>query len=83
MQPSDLALQRIWPHPPLQTLCQGRLVGPGGESWHEVSGNLPSDFGFPISSESYPFMIHNILYYTHGSLIIAPNWSKTIRFPSP
>jgi photosystem II stability/assembly factor-like uncharacterized protein len=20
----------------------------GGESWHEVSGNLPSDFGFPI-----------------------------------
>jgi hypothetical protein len=21
----------------------------GGESWHEVSGNLPSDFGFPIA----------------------------------
>ena len=21
----------------------------GGESWHEVSGNLPTDFGFPIA----------------------------------
>ena len=22
--------------------------GDAGESWHEISGNLPSDFGFPI-----------------------------------
>lgn len=24
-----------------------------GDSWHEVSGNLPSDFGFPIAVHSY------------------------------
>lgn len=25
----------------------------GGEMWHEVSGNLPSDFGFPISVHAH------------------------------
>ena len=25
----------------------------GGESWHEVSGNLPSDFGFPIAVHAH------------------------------
>ena len=25
----------------------------GGEEWHEVSGNLPTDFGFPISVHSH------------------------------
>ncbi len=25
----------------------------GGESWNEVSGNLPSDFGFPIAVHSH------------------------------
>ncbi len=25
----------------------------GGESWHEVSGNLPSDFGFPIGVHAH------------------------------
>jgi hypothetical protein len=25
----------------------------GGESWHEVSGNLPSDFGFPITVHAH------------------------------
>ncbi len=25
----------------------------GGESWHEVSGNLPSDFGFPIDVHAH------------------------------
>ena len=25
----------------------------GGESWHEVSGNLPSDFGFPIEVHAH------------------------------
>ena len=25
----------------------------GGESWHEVSGNLPSDFGFPIAIHAH------------------------------
>jgi photosystem II stability/assembly factor-like uncharacterized protein len=25
----------------------------GGESWHEVSGNLPSDFGFPIQVHAH------------------------------
>ncbi len=25
----------------------------GGDSWHEVSGNLPSDFGFPIQLHSH------------------------------
>lgn len=24
-----------------------------GESWHEVSGNLPSDFGFPIDVHAH------------------------------
>jgi photosystem II stability/assembly factor-like uncharacterized protein len=24
-----------------------------GESWHEVSGNLPSDFGFPIAVHAH------------------------------
>ncbi len=25
----------------------------GGENWHEVSGNLPSDFGFPIDVHAH------------------------------
>ena len=25
----------------------------GGESWHEISGNLPSDFGFPIDVHAH------------------------------
>ena len=25
----------------------------GGDSWHEVSGNLPSDFGFPIAVHAH------------------------------
>jgi restriction endonuclease len=25
----------------------------GGESWQEVSGNLPSDFSFPIAVHAY------------------------------
>jgi photosystem II stability/assembly factor-like uncharacterized protein len=25
----------------------------GGESWHEISGNLPSDFGFPIAVHAH------------------------------
>ena len=25
----------------------------GGKSWHEISGNLPSDFGFPISVHAH------------------------------
>ena len=25
----------------------------GGESWHEISGNLPSDFGFPIEVHAH------------------------------
>ena len=25
----------------------------GGDNWHEVSGNLPSDFGFPISVHAH------------------------------
>ena len=25
----------------------------GGDSWHEVSGNLPSDFGFPIGVHAH------------------------------
>jgi hypothetical protein len=25
----------------------------GGDSWHEISGNLPSDFGFPIDVHSH------------------------------
>jgi photosystem II stability/assembly factor-like uncharacterized protein len=25
----------------------------GGDSWHEISGNLPSDFGFPISVHAH------------------------------
>jgi len=25
----------------------------GGESWHEVSGTLPSDFGFPIAVHAH------------------------------
>jgi photosystem II stability/assembly factor-like uncharacterized protein len=25
----------------------------GGESWHEVSGNLPTDFGFPIDVHAH------------------------------
>jgi hypothetical protein len=25
----------------------------GGESWREISGNLPSDFGFPIDVHAH------------------------------
>jgi photosystem II stability/assembly factor-like uncharacterized protein len=25
----------------------------GGESWHEISGNLPTDFGFPIDVHAH------------------------------
>lgn len=25
----------------------------GGESWYEISGNLPSDFGFPVAVHAH------------------------------
>jgi photosystem II stability/assembly factor-like uncharacterized protein len=43
----------------------------GGESWHEVSGNLPSDFGFPI--EVHP--------HEPDTIYVVPIKSDSEHFP--
>jgi photosystem II stability/assembly factor-like uncharacterized protein len=43
----------------------------GGESWHEVSGNLPSDFGFPIEVHAYE----------PDTVYVVPIKSDTEHFP--
>ena len=48
----------------------------GGESWHEVSGNLPSDFGFPIATHAHepetvyvvPILSDEVHYPPEGKL---------------
>ena len=42
-----------------------------GESWHEVSGNLPSDFGFPIAVHAHE---PNMVY-------VVPITSETEHYP--
>jgi photosystem II stability/assembly factor-like uncharacterized protein len=43
----------------------------GGESWHEISGNLPSDFGFPI--EVHP--------HEPDTIYVVPIKSDSEHFP--
>ncbi|MEX2671169.1 MAG: hypothetical protein WD294_03550 [Phycisphaeraceae bacterium] len=43
-QPNTLFMQKHW---------DVMRSNDGGESWHEVSGNLPSDFGFPIEVHAH------------------------------
>ncbi|MEX0741400.1 MAG: hypothetical protein WD079_01300, partial [Phycisphaeraceae bacterium] len=43
-QPNVLFMQKHW---------DVMRSNDGGESWHEVSGNLPSDFGFPIEVHAH------------------------------
>jgi photosystem II stability/assembly factor-like uncharacterized protein len=48
----------------------------GGDSWHEVSGNLPSDFGFPIAVHAHepetiyvvPILSDSLHYPPEGKL---------------
>ena len=48
----------------------------GGDSWHEVSGNLPSDFGFPIATHAHepetvyvvPILSDEVHYPPEGKL---------------
>jgi hypothetical protein len=42
-----------------------------GESWHEVSGNLPSDFGFPIDVHSHE----------PGTIYVVPIKSDSEHYP--
>jgi len=42
-----------------------------GESWHEVSGNLPSDFGFPIEVHAHE----------SDTIYVVPITSETHHFP--
>jgi len=42
-----------------------------GESWHEVSGNLPSDFGFPIDVHAHE----------PGTIYVVPIKSDSEHFP--
>jgi hypothetical protein len=43
----------------------------GGESWHEVSGNLPTDFGFPIDVHAHE----------PDTIYVVPIKSDTEHFP--
>ena len=43
-QPDTLFMQKHW---------DVMRSDDGGDSWHEVSGNLPSDFGFPIEVHAH------------------------------
>jgi hypothetical protein len=38
-----------------------------GESWHEVSGNLPSDFGFPVAGHPHAPYTSSVLPSTRDS----------------
>ncbi|MGH3664489.1 MAG: WD40/YVTN/BNR-like repeat-containing protein [Egibacteraceae bacterium] len=42
-----------------------------GESWHEVSGNLPSDFGFPIAVHAHE----------PATVYVVPNKSDSEHYP--
>lgn len=43
----------------------------GGDSWREVSGNLPSDFGFPIAVHSHD----------PDTIYVVPLLSDSLRYP--
>jgi len=45
----------------------------GGESWHEVSGNLPSDFGFPIDVHAHEPETIYVVPITSDSLHYPPD----------
>ena len=42
-----------------------------GESWHEVSGNLPTDFGFPIDVHAHE----------PGTVYVVPITSDSLHYP--
>ena len=42
-----------------------------GESWHEVSGNLPTDFGFPIAIHAHE----------PGTVYVVPITSDSLHYP--
>lgn len=44
----------------------------GGDSWHEVSGNLPSDFGFPIAVHAHEPETIYVVPITSDSLHYPP-----------
>ncbi len=44
----------------------------GGDSWHEVSGNLPSDFGFPIAVHAHEPETVYVIPITSDSLHYPP-----------
>ena len=51
-------VHRIAMHPSGRTCCSCRNIGTyaqrrRGRFWHEVSGNLPTDFGFPIDVHAH------------------------------
>lgn len=53
-----------------------------GELWHEVSGNLPSDFGFPIAVHSHePDTIYVVPIKSDGEHF--PPGRETARLPEP
>ncbi len=45
----------------------------GGDSWHEVSGNLPSDFGFPIDVHAHEPETVYVVPITSDSLHVPPD----------
>jgi photosystem II stability/assembly factor-like uncharacterized protein len=45
----------------------------GGDSWHEVSGNLPSDFGFPIAVHAHEPETIYVVPIESDSLHYPPN----------
>jgi hypothetical protein len=44
----------------------------GGLSWHEVSGNLPTDFGFPIAVHAHEAETVYVVPITSDSLHFPP-----------
>ena len=53
-----------------------------GESWHEVSGNLPTDFGFPIDVHAHEPDTVYVVPITSDSLAL-PARRQAARLPQP
>jgi hypothetical protein len=56
--PKSATVSRIAMHPTRPNVLFAKALGRdaerrSGESWHEISGNLPSDFGFPIAVHAH------------------------------
>ena len=54
----------------------------GGDTWHEVSGNLPSDFGFPVTVHAHEPETVYVVPITSDSAAL-PARRQAARLPEP